>query len=285
MNPCLEYTVRFIYFKPINIQPAPINKVKQLVKNIQFFYANEMNRYGYGQKTFKVELDENNEIVIHIVDGEHNKEHYAGYVEKTSLSIKKELPEKIDKNVYVILVDGIHLINDSVLGVAWTYEREFGGCAYVPARMIDDQLNGTSTVTAHEIGHTFGLYENILKGDFLMGKGHKHLSGYEARWLDKSHFFNNVHNINSPPKVIKKYPIEYIGDNIRIQVDIESVAELHQAQVFRRSHNGIIGWDYLIGKRATAKFEIHKSKLINNTELIIQVMDINGNHKMYNIVY
>ena len=62
-----EYVVRVIYFHPNDIEPQEdsVNTLKAMVKDVQTFYADEMERHGYGRKTFRLETDAAGDVVVH----------------------------------------------------------------------------------------------------------------------------------------------------------------------------------------------------------------------------
>lgn len=62
------FEVRVIYFKPVGSPPTPIESLTQLMQETQEFYKAQMEEHGYGAKTFRIESDENHEVVIHTVD-------------------------------------------------------------------------------------------------------------------------------------------------------------------------------------------------------------------------
>ena len=72
-------SVRLVYFLPNDrpARPDRIEALRQLIKDTQEFYADEMERHGYGGKTFRVETDTNGEPVVHQLDGKFAEEHYS----------------------------------------------------------------------------------------------------------------------------------------------------------------------------------------------------------------
>ena len=66
-----EPMVRLIYFFPRDRQPHPdINmKIDGLIKDTQKLYADEMERHGFGRKTFRFETDAHGNAVVYHVKG------------------------------------------------------------------------------------------------------------------------------------------------------------------------------------------------------------------------
>ena len=107
---------------------------------------------------------------------------------------------------------------------------------------------------------------------------------YETRWLDKQHYFNDVHRIAHIPEVVNTHRFREVQqDIIRFRFDIESLGELHQAQIYRLSDVAIVGWTRLKGNLATAEFFVRRNKLINETQIHAQMIDTQGNYNTESI--
>ena len=77
-----EYVVRQIFFYPSDLQPWQDvdTTLDELVGHVQQFYADEMERHGFGRKTFRLETDAQGNPVRHYVEGKFTKEHYANNI-------------------------------------------------------------------------------------------------------------------------------------------------------------------------------------------------------------
>ena len=106
-------TVRMIYFLP-NDRPYRadiVQKMKDGIRKIQTFYAEQMEAHGYGQVTFRVETDSQGEPIVHRVDGRHPNRRY---LDETDDTVYAEIGEKFDffANIYLIFIDNsINAIN------------------------------------------------------------------------------------------------------------------------------------------------------------------------------
>ncbi len=71
-------SVRLVYFLPNDrpARPDRIEALRQLIKDAQEFYADEMERHGYGRKTFTIETDGKGEPVVHRVNGKFKEAYY-----------------------------------------------------------------------------------------------------------------------------------------------------------------------------------------------------------------
>lgn len=277
-----NFIVQTIYFQPDNAPDhAEVqNNISQLMKDTQQLYANEMDRHGFGQKTFRIEKDVNNNIIVHHVEGNNNSNHY---INDTWDRLLAELPNQFNPGtppwnkqdtIRVIIVGGVHSVNGNRWGIGWPrHSNRYGGTTF----MIGEGQNFNVNLIFHEIGHCFGLYhkEHAVDGT---------LEHYEARWLDKHYHFNDIGNNFTFPKPTKDIPkMTDLGDDIiEFQLPVKGNIPLHQAQVYRKHDIIVLDWDYLNGKvEDTATFEVVRHKWA--AVVVLQVMDIRGNYHMKNI--
>ena len=92
----LEYMVRLIYFLPKDRQPQPDidTNLDTLIKDVQQFYADEMERHGFGRKTFKFETNRTGKAIVHHVRGKFNDAYYHN----PSWRVWEELKEHFDRS-------------------------------------------------------------------------------------------------------------------------------------------------------------------------------------------
>ena len=91
-------TVRMIYFLP-NDRPfrqEVVDSMKVTIRQIQTFYAEQMQAHGHGRKTFRFETDARGEPIVHRVDGQYPDSHEL-----------EEVGQAFDvrKNIYFIIND------------------------------------------------------------------------------------------------------------------------------------------------------------------------------------
>lgn len=170
-----DYIVKLFYFIPNDRKPQPDidAKIDVIIKKVQQFYANEMERQGFERKTFQYEMHDNGNAVVHHVVGKNGDEHYRNNPARSFREIDKSL-YKYNKTVQVIYVDiSKRILPGGAAGLAYTGKR-----ILIPA-------NGGAFnvgVTAHELGHAFGLPHGVggLRG-FSIGA---------TAWLDVNRYFN-----------------------------------------------------------------------------------------------
>ena len=173
----LPFIVRTIYFQPTNA-PAPTDRIAELMLEVQDFYHAEMERNGYGAKTFRLETDTDGNVVVHTVKGRNNIAHYSA---TTAASIRQELPAELknSNNIYVIIVAGLRLVRQPGMG------RRLGPSMVqtLAAMRLSQQradISGSPSSRTNSVMHS--AYTTMLRaGNFLMGPGSKALDTYEAR--------------------------------------------------------------------------------------------------------
>ncbi len=114
-----EYVVRVVYFVPKDREPDPNmdTKLDTMIKDVRKFYADEMERHGFGKKTFKFESKKNGNVKVHHVKGKYND---ADYITKNRWALE-EIKEQFNfvfgesRNIYFIVND---YANERVAGDA-----------------------------------------------------------------------------------------------------------------------------------------------------------------------
>ena len=228
--------VKLIYFVPQDRQPqAHIwEKLDEFIRKVQKFYADEMDRHGFGKKTFDFEKDENGEAVIYRLNGEHTDAHYLeGTTDKVLEEINEQFNTSLDsQDIYLVAVD----ISSNKIGEVTGYapNMRFGLEDPIYYALVPTSGRGFSFYTiAHELGHPFGLshdFSDSTDGSDIMSYDRispYRLSKQAANWLDKSHLFNdNPIFFNTPPKLE--------GDRTDIkhlEFKVEDRNGLHQIQL------------------------------------------------------
>ena len=231
-------TVRMIYFLP-NDRPYRtdvVQRMKDQIRTVQRFYADQMEMHGYGKVTFRVETDSQGEPIVHRVDGQHPDAHYLGYTEDAVLT-EIGLAFNRDVNIYFIAIDNsVNGINygDRVFGGFGRRWGKYGGHALVASQF------GWELV-AHELGHAFGLQHDFNDSTYVMsyGPGRTRLSPCHAEFLSVHPYFSS----NTPIQGEGAATIELISSprypegaaRVSVQFKVSDIEGLHQAQLFVRT--------------------------------------------------
>lgn len=259
-----DYIVKLFYFIPNDRTPQPDidSKINVIIKKVHTFYANEMERQGFGRKTFNYEMDEDGNAVVHHVVGKNGDEHYRNNPARSFKEIDKSL-YKYNKTVQVIYVD----ISKKVLpgGAA--------GLAYTGKRILIPATGGAFNVgvTAHELGHAFGLPHGVggLKG-FSIGA---------TAWLDVNRYFNpellplpkdNEAKVNMLTSSIAYPPhISHVFFDITDSDGLQIARFMHGASVLHSAEE-------LSGQRDIAKFTTFGETLKNNRMKVVTADEKGG---------
>ncbi|MCY3740912.1 MAG: leucine-rich repeat domain-containing protein [Candidatus Poribacteria bacterium] len=268
-------SVRVIYFLPKDRQPqAGIDtNLDALVKNIQTFYADEMERHGFGRKTFRLETGKTGQVVIHHVKGKSSSSRYNNSISVAVETVIPEIKQRYDtsSNTYLIVAD----LGQSLGGYA------FQGYALTTPRGDFNELNWQEAgyqfiMTAHELGHCFGLYHDFRNDAYIMSYGGRPdtLSKCAAGFLDVHSYFNvRTPQVNNTDRTMQMLPPTLASpDAIRLRFKTNDPRGLHQVQLIIRVDPTDPNSDFELNG---CHFFENESKTIEfvSTELIIETHD------------
>ncbi len=239
IQPYERERVRLIYFRPSD-RPSRqgINtELDTLIRWSQYFFAEQMQNYG--RKTFAFETDATGHARVHHVTGKFTDTYYHS---DTYDKVVKEVAEQFDtsRDVFLIAVDvsSEFINNEGTCGIGgggWQsydnelWRRDFGGTAVIPASGVC--IN--PSITAHELGHVFGLEHDFREDDYLMAYGtQERLSQCAAEWLDAHRFFNNDPvQLNDAATMDMHASNTATPGNLSLQFELTDTDGLHQAQL------------------------------------------------------
>ncbi len=280
-----------------SVQPERVSVLRQFIKDTQQYFADEMERHGFGRKTFSVETDKNGEPVVHRIDGKFPDDHYSrsGLGWKVWTEVREYFDDSDLQDILLVIIDGKDLGGEATInyyakniGVNGreSYitrgEEAYGGFAIVAAS--DDPFIG---VTAHELGHAFGLLHDYREGseDTLMGGSRQRISKCAAEWLSVHHFFNTMPISPNIPTDIELLSTQAYSQNIvSLRFKVTDPDGLHHAQLLLPELNPdgdvsvprtLFDCKQLKGKTSTFESTVRRAVLIDRVTL--QVIDINGN--------
>ena len=291
----IHNTVRIIYFVPQDTTPR-LNihaKLDRLIKDVKQLYANEMQRHGFGRKTFALETNRQDRVVVHRVRGQFPQVYYQYQTENR---VSAEITPRFDfgRNVYLIVLEiGQEKVEDGWCGVGgdnWNDRGDIGGRALVSTYADCLSEGEGAELIAHELGHAFGLFHDFRDNTYLMSYGAERtkLSKCAGEWLNAHRYFNNRRTPRSNTETtFAMLPVEEVPPNgIRLRFKATDPDGLRYAQLLTISTGLGPGYQMLIGCRAlnnrqndTATFVIKELPLlVNKYPVVFRIVDRLGNY-------
>ena len=232
-------TVRMIYFLP-NDRPfrqEVVDSMKVAIRQIQTFYAEQMQAHGYGNKIFRFETDARGEPLVQRVDGQYPDIHY---LDNTSRTVRDEIEQVFDvrKNIYFIVFD------NSIDAIGTDGGQRAGGVGGNRGKNGGYTLvhGGFSFHTAaHELGHGFGLKHDFRDGNYIMSYGPRvedQLSVCNAEFLAIHPYFNpDIPDEETPPTIelISQTGYSAGSNSVPVQLKVSDSEGLHQVILFVRT--------------------------------------------------
>ena len=177
-----EYIVKLVYFVSKDRVPQKDidTQIIKLIEDVQKFYADQMENYGYGRKTFRLETDADGKPVVHRVIGKKEGKQYQQepYEVFDEFANRIQTPNTI---LFVVVDHGFPRVGN-MIGLTYS-----GIGILVPASTVGFK------VAAHELGHTFALPNDFRNSSDIMsygGVGPFRISHIAAKWLDVNPYFN-----------------------------------------------------------------------------------------------
>ena len=275
--------VQLIYFYPRDRQPQPDidEKIDGLIKDVQEFYAQQMENHGFGRKTFVFETDAQGKAVVHHVKGQFNHADYQN-------DFRKAWNEAMD---------GFPRLNRILLSLL---DADYKGpCGRGGGNPFSYRLTARAAVStgcftvetiAHELGHAFGLHHDYREvGNWLPALGVRDpmiTSFCAAEWLDVIPALNAPIRGNTGHTTVKMLTPSLVSpsNTLRLRFKVADPDGLHQVQwcTFEPWWKGQTSpalWDYegLKGVSSSTVEFVTTAVKSENKALILRCIDAHGN--------
>ena len=288
-------SVRLVYFRPKGypVKQGVVESLRKLIVEANRYYADEMQRHGFGRKTFAVETDSSGVPVVHSIVGQFEESYYRTDernirgVYRAKDEFRERYPDG-PQHVYVFAMD---MTRDAFITYATEPSCAFGGLHYVKDEENRDALGGYVLLPAsggcseslplmmHELGHAFGLHHDFREGvasNLIMAYGRQsRLSKDAAEWLSVSVFFNNIVSHNSRGNITLASDPKHTPQGTQLSFQVEDVDGLHQIQILYRENGSDTVIDFKILKGVTDIIESSSSKFAEYMA-IVQIIDKRG---------
>lgn len=295
-------TVRLIYFVPNDHEAVPDidNRLDTLIKNVQNFYAAQLEAHGFEQKTFRIEVDKNENAIVHHINGKFNDAYYQEHGYQEHGGLWKEVGEQFDtsgdtsKHIYLCFVEshGKCLVaqqnEETPCIVGFASGNSLNGYATVLFKSIEDEdrFAASEYVAIHELCHAFGLmHDRRFNAKRIQTFGYTDLmvtSFCAAEWLDSHRYFNDRETpINQDTKVEMLTPV--LGSPwhyIRFRFEVTDPDGLHQVQLLAPLRDSLIDYKSLDGS-SNSTVEFVTNDWTGESSFSLRVMDVYGNFNVF----
>ncbi len=282
--------VRIIYLLTEGKEPSPniTRKLDRTIRDVQKFYADEMERHGFGRKTFKFETDENGKAKIYLIESELTKR--LDFSDDTWLVVSDGHTSFLDvlqhndfsQDTYPYSFRGGGTISNNI------FELYIEGVNYKGLIDVNTKDLNRDRV-AYELRPAFNLPyvyrkrgSNFLTRIFSGGNKIK-LSKCEAEWLERNRYFNpNQTFFDKAPEIGLRISPSEFAEIRNFQFDVSDEDGIHQAQLYvpldlkyQRTINKFQDCQSVNGKKKTnVVFEITDPEIKN---VKLQMIDMLGN--------
>ena len=286
-------TVRLVYFIPNDreAQPDIDTELDTLIKNVQNFYATQLEAHGFDRKTFRIETDNSGNAIAHHINGKFNDLHY-----QENRGIWEEVREQFDmsKHIYLCFVEShgnclvLQHSTDNPCIVGLGSGNYINGTALVLYDSIEDEDRNvySENVAIHELCHAFGMMHDKrfnAKRIYVFGYLDRMVSSFcAAEWLDGHRYFNDREtHINQNTKAemltpVRGSPWHYI----RFRFQVVDPDGLHQVQLFSPRRDSLADYKSLNGiSNSTVEFDTNN--WTGETNFTLRVMDVYGNFQEF----
>ena len=239
--------IELIYFVPRDVQKLnehlDLKRIVDYVAAGQKFYALEMDRLGFGPKTFEFNKD------VVVVRGERGLNDYQNIDD-----IRPEIPNRSawhPNNIQVVFLAGHYDFQGfpGLLAQKCFAKVDDPGDARCKKYVImpwglGDKLN-IEPITAHEIGHALGLPHVTGKTNYLMHPVREVIPGVEGKVFDLELSMECGEILNTSDEVSLRPDLIDLSANIDFNVDVNSdgYIDLSDVLIVRSAIQNSVSYD------------------------------------------
>ncbi len=227
-----ERQVKVVYFVPndrtIQWDLPPILDTQ--MRKIHTFYADEMERHGFGRKTFDLSVNTHGQVVQWIQPGIYNNEYY---LTDTFEKVYQEISAGYDirSDIYVVFLDTRSELIEGFCGLG----QFDGGMILVPATGACVEGDQGAMTIAHELGHAFNLVHDFRSESYMMsyGQNRTEISTCAASVLNVNrHFSTHTNTPNTTATIEMLTPLTYISNekDLKLEFKVTDPDSIYQIQ-------------------------------------------------------
>ena len=282
-----------IYFLPTNRQPQTDipEKIDKILRDVQTFFADEMEQHGYGRKSFEFEKNSDGSAKVYLFEGNTADEYYHKF---TNTKVMKEIKQHFEtyNKFYFIFIDKSNEKKPNVKTPTSAELKRLSAELKQLSIQIQDmvfrQQGGeiilhnsldkySKDAITSEFAESFGLNRDYRSPSYLMSyeKQSKHLSKSSAAWLNKCRFFNSVKTYFDKKTIIGKFSPS-IG---KARFKVEDADGICQVRLLVRPTNENPPPSFQWKKDPTENKTEWQKKFKGKSNVLHNVLTLNGEKK------
>lgn len=233
-------TVRLVYYLPKDrpFRQEVVDSMKVAIRQVQAFFAQEMQRHGHGNLTFRFETDLEGGPLVHRIDGDLEESEHRSYLSGLPDAEWSRYQRQITVAVFDFSYNPLTSQYGTPAGVARVVRSPAGD--YIISGRAELPSSFHWKTIAHELGHTFGLEHDHRDGSYIMSYGYQsphQLSACAAGFLSIHPYFNPA---MERPQEASSWTFERISparyplgsESVTVSLKISNPDGLHQVFLY-----------------------------------------------------